>query len=150
MFTPRVVNASPSSQHPPYPNYPSPSSTLGISVDRDRDIRDQRRNLPCLTVPPPLPPLPSKSLDRRGSTRRGGKFNNTSNSTVRGTSIFPPVPSSGATTAVSAQTVSAAGEVTTFPFVRGEASPGSALVGLKEPEVVEYEDAKEFDGEEFA
>ncbi|KAF8532118.1 hypothetical protein JB92DRAFT_3104165 [Gautieria morchelliformis] len=141
MFTPRVVNASPASQDSPDPNYPSPSPASRTfldrdrdltSVDRDHDLRDRHRNLPPLTVPPPLPSLPSESLDRRGSNRRRGKFSNTSNATVRGTAIFPPVPSSGATTAVSAHTVSAAGEVTAFPLVKGEASPGSALVGLQE------------------
>ncbi|KAF8532142.1 hypothetical protein JB92DRAFT_2844804 [Gautieria morchelliformis] len=141
MFTPRVVKASPASQDSPDPNYPSPipaSRTFldrdrdRTSVDRDLDLRDRHRNLPPLTVPPPLPSLPSESLDRRGSNRRRGKFSNTSNATVRGTAIFPPVPSSGATTAVSAHTVSAAGEVTAFPLVKGEASPGSALVGLQE------------------
>ncbi|KAF8524765.1 hypothetical protein JB92DRAFT_3140476 [Gautieria morchelliformis] len=139
MFTPRVVNASHASQDSPDPNYPSPSSRIFLDRDRDRDrtsvdrdLRDRHRNLPPLTVPPPLPSLPSESLDRRGSNRRRGKFSNTSNATVRGTAIFPPVPSSGATTAVSAHTVSAAGEVTAFPLVKGEASPGSALVGLQE------------------
>jgi hypothetical protein len=138
MFTSRAVNASPASQDSPDPNYPSPSPASRTFLERDSDRttldrdRNHHRSLPPLAVPPPLPSLPSESLDRKGSTRRRSKFSNTSNATVRGTSIFPAVPSSGATTAVSAHTVSAAGEVTAFPLVKGEQSPGSALLGLQE------------------
>ena len=139
MFTPRAVHTTPADS--PDFNHPSPSPVLRISVDRDRDrasidrdrnFHDPHHSLPPLAVPPPLPSLPSESVDRKGSTRRRAKASNTSNATVRGTSIFPAVHSPGPTTAVSAHTVSAAGEMAAFPLVRAEASSGSALVELQE------------------
>lgn len=134
MFTPRAVHKSPASQDLPDSNYSSTSPATRTSVDPDPT---RHRSLPPLAVPPPLPSLPSESVERKnttGSTRRRSKFSNTSNATVRGTSIFPSVPSPGPTTAVSAHTVSAGGEMTAFPLVRvgAEGSSGRALVGLQE------------------
>ncbi|KAF8532136.1 hypothetical protein JB92DRAFT_2844770 [Gautieria morchelliformis] len=113
MFTPHIVNASAASQGSPDPIIHRPA--------QPHNLRDQHCNLPPVT-----------SLDRRGSTRRRGKFSNTYNATVSGTSIFRAMTSSGATTAVSAHTVSAAGEVTAFQLVKVQASQGSALVGLQD------------------
>lgn len=128
MFTPRTGRPSTASQDSPDPNYPSPSPASRAPQESDRT---HHRSLPPLVVPPPLPSLPSESMERKstGSTRRRSKFSNTSNATVRGTSIFPAVQSPGPTTAVSAHTVSAAGEVTAFPLVRRE---GGALMGLQD------------------
>lgn len=136
MFTPRAVHTSSASQDSIDFSHPSPSPALRTSVDRDRVSMDcnhnPHRSLPPLAVPPPLPSLPSESVDRRGSTRRRSKFSSTSNATVRGTSIFPAVHSSEPTTAVSAHTVSAAGEMTAFPLTRVETSSGRAVMGLQE------------------
>lgn len=135
MFTPRTrdtIHASPASQDSPDPSYPSPTPAARTSIERD--YRDHHRSLPPLAVPPPLPSLPSESLlERKSSTRgRRAKFSNTSNATVRGTSIFPTINTPNPTTALTTHTVSAGGEVTAFPLLRADSSPSAALSGLQQ------------------
>ena len=135
MFTPRTrdtTQASPASPDSLDPNYPSPTPAPRST---ERDYRVLHHSLPPLTVPPPLPSLPSESLlDRKNSTKgRRAKMSNTSNATVRGLSIFPTINSPNPTTALTTHTVSAAGgEVTGFPLLRAEPSPSTALSELQQ------------------
>ncbi|KAF8586291.1 hypothetical protein K439DRAFT_1659799 [Ramaria rubella] len=131
MFTSRArdpILASPVTQTTPDHTLPSPSPASRISQDSEHRV--PHRSLPPLAVPPPLPSLPSEA-DRKNSTRsRRAKFSNTSNATVRGaSSIFPAINSPNPTTALSAHTVNASGEVTSFPLLRTETT---ALSGLQQ------------------
>lgn len=94
-----------------------PSSATGSSSTLGRRALDLPRRMHTISIPPPLPTLPSESLLSRSNstasknTARKQKMSTASNATVRANSIFPSLStSSNPTTALTTTAVSASPE----------------------------------------
>ncbi|KII90711.1 hypothetical protein PLICRDRAFT_542275 [Plicaturopsis crispa FD-325 SS-3] len=109
----------------PGPGYePSPTP-----ASRQQAYASNSRTLPPLSIPPPLPSLPSESLLNHSASDRTNRRKISTNSvvTVRANPTFPVISTPNATTALTPHTVSNSPEKTSFPLVRTD-SAGSTRV----------------------
>lgn len=118
----------------------SPSAAAPTNGTLGRTQGSQLRRSTTISVPPPLPSLPSESLLERSSSTskslsRRAKMSTMSNATVRANSIIPSLSTTNPTTAVTATAVSASPETTVAPG-RSTATlsrrTGAAIAGLQE------------------
>ncbi|KIJ60207.1 hypothetical protein HYDPIDRAFT_117468 [Hydnomerulius pinastri MD-312] len=107
----------------------TPSNVLDLSVEYEpsptpasRYPQGDRPKPPAFSTPPPLPSLPSESLLRKSSSllEKGNrrKVSMASITTVRAANAPFPLSTPNPTTAITAHTVSASPETSTFPLAR--------------------------------